>query len=253
MDLDPISLLKSKVVPLFQNELAKLDSEIGICEIFGTKEQVYCWEDSYGVHYSYSDAAKVFTIGSYDVIGLNQGTWTAPKSAMRFMDYKGAFMIVPVDNAPPELWCSGNYYKKLSPKTPFETKELAGNAAYLELIEDRRSMLVIEVSIRKELYLKNLMIGDEDHLVLATLSGCVIVPRKGWGDFKSAYLLLPKPKKTEALILLRSLTSGSLQSANPRVQKFFAEYKDFASISQQALPSNPHARMIWLAALGAAV
>lgn len=253
MDLDPISLLKSKVVPLFKKELTELESEIGICEIFGTNEPVFCWEDSYGVHYSYSDAAKIFTLGSYDVIGLNQGTWAAPKSAMRLMDYKGAFMIVPVDNDPPELWCSGNYYKKLSPKTPFKTKELAGNAAYLELMEDHRKMLVIEVSIRKELYLKNLMIGDENHLVLATINGCLIVPRIGWHDFKTAYLSLPKPKRTEALILLRSLTLGTTESANLRVQKFFNEFMEFAVTSKNTLPANPHARLVWLAALGAAV
>lgn len=252
MDLEPTSLLKSRLVPLFSNQLSQLTIGEGECEIFGTKGKVYCWIDSYDVPYSYSDAAAVFTVGSLNVIGLNQGTWESPKSAMRFMDYKGAFLLLPVNDEPTELWCSGNYYKKLSPNTPFKTKELADSAAYLELLEDCRAMLVIEVSIRKELYLKNLMVGDEANLVLATETGCVIVPRTGWLEFKEAYLNLPKPKRTESIVVLRGVTTGRLDTSSDRVQKFYSEFMDFAIVAKNTLPKNPQARMIWLAAIGAA-
>lgn len=253
MDLDAISLLKSKVVPLFKKELSELTPEHGVCEIFGTEGNIYCWSDSYNVHYSYSEEATVFTLNSYEVLGINKGTWENPASSMRFMDYKGATLIIPTCDDPPEFWCSGNYYKKLSPKTPFKTKEIAGNAAYLDLLEDHRAMLVIEISIRKELYLKNLMVGDEKNLILATENGCVIVPRTGWVQFKEAFSELTKPDRNEALIILRGVNSGKMQTSSDRVQKFYSSHMEFAIVAKNTLPANPQARLIWLAALGAVI
>lgn len=253
MAIDAIELLRKKVVPLFQKDFDTLEKGTGLCEIFKTPVDGYKVVDSYDVETIQSDVVRIFTVGSYETIGLNMGTWEAPNRSMRFMDYKGATMIVPTNDDQPEFWCGGNYLPKLSPTMPFKAKDLTGARALMHLLEDHREMLVISITPRKELWLKNLIVGDENHLVYCNENGANIVPRKGWKEFKEAYIALEKKVRNEALIVLRGTTKGSMSNSSDRVQKFFKDNMDFASVCMKTLPSSPLARSFWLSAIGAAV
>lgn len=249
--MDAIELLRKRVVPLFESDFKDLPKEKGVCEVLGIEVEGFVNKDSYGTMTIQSDVLRVFTQPSYDVIGFAMGTREAPKVAMRFTDYKSAWLIVPTSDEQPELWCGGKYPEKISYQTPFKIKSLSGNQALVELLEDDRPYLAINLSPRKELYLKNLLVGDKNNLILCQEQGCVITPRTHWKEFKEMFQGLEKKDRAEALTILRGINAGRFDQANDRVQQFFAKNMDFARFSAQVLPKNPIARNVWLSALGA--
>lgn len=253
MSIDAIELIRKKVVPFFASDFAKVEKGTGPCEIYKNIVDGYKVVDSYDVETIQSDVVRLFTIGSYETIGLNMGTWENPRIPMRFMDYKGATMIIPTNDDQPEFWCGGNYVAKLSPTMPFLAKDLTGARALIHLLEDHREMLVIAITPRKELWLKNLIVGSKNHLVYCHETGAITVPRKGWIEFKVAFLELDKKKRTEALVVLRGLSKGTINNKSDRVQKFFKENPEFAQVCLSNLPSSPVARTFWFSAVGAAV
>lgn len=252
MTSDAIDLLRTRLVPLFQEDLDTLDRATGVCELLGIPVDGYEVVSSYKVKTVQSDVARIFTLGSYDRIGLFQGTWEKPTQPMRFMDYKGATMIIPTNTEEkPEFWCSGEYIKKVGPKSPFLFKPLAGGNAYVSLLEDKREMLVISISPRKELWIKNLIVGGENHLVYCDESGAKYVPRAGWSEFKAEFLKLNKKTAAQALVILRGTNSGFFAPSATRVQEFYQNNMEFAVICKKLLPASPQARSFWFSALGA--
>lgn len=249
--MDSVELLRNKIVPFFKLDFEKVEREQGRCEVFGDEVNGYVNLDSYGIKTVQSDVLRIFTQPSYDVIGFAMGTREAPKIAMRLIDYKSAWLIVPVGKDQPELWCGGKYPEKTSLTTPFKIRGLSGNLALIELLNDDRPYLAISLSPRKELYLKNMLVGDRNNLILCQETGTTIVPRKNWKEFKDHYLSLDKKVRSEALNILRGINTGRLDQSSEKVQSFYEKNMEFAQISGQLLPQNPHARNVWLAALGA--
>lgn len=244
-------LIEDRLVPMFKEDFEGLPREQGLCDVFRIPVNGIVNIDSSESKTIQSDVLRVFTQRSYKNIGLFQGTWENPKSAMRFIDYKSAILIIPTDfDSPIELWCGGKYHEKFSPESRIQCKSLAGNAALLALLEDKRKMLVIFISPRKELYLKHLMIGDENNLVVCDEVGTAIVNRTGWLDFKEAYCELNKKDQAEALVILRAVNKGRLDQSDDRVQNFYAANIAFAKTCAATLPKNPVARNIWLSAIG---
>ncbi len=251
MSKEAIALIRERLVPIFQEEFSKLEMEVGLCEVF--KEQVngYVNIDSYKVKTIQSDVLRVFTQPSYKNIGVFMGTWDAPKSAMRFIDYKGGVLLIPTDKeSPVEFWCGGKYLEKFSKESPIQSKALSGNSALIALLEDHRSMLVIFISPRKELFLNHLMIGDKNNLVICDEVGTTIVPRQGWKEFKQAFQNMDKKAQTEGLVVLRGTNNGRFEESSDRVQDFYKENMDFAQTCASTLPGNPIARNVWFSALG---
>ena len=253
MSIDAIELLRKRVVPFFKKDLENTEMITGFCDVSKTIVNGYKVVDSYQVEKLQSDVVRIFTIGSYTSIGLAQGTWENPKIPMRFMDYKGATMVVPTNQDQPEFWCGGNYVAKLSPTIQFLAKDLTGARAQIHLLEDHREMLVIAISPRKELWLQNLIVGTVDHLVYCHETGAITVPRKGWAEFKEAYLKFNKKQRTEALVILRGITKGMIDSKSKRVQQFYEKHPEFATTCMNTLPNSPLARSFWFSAIGAAV
>lgn len=251
MNEEPIALLRKRLVPMFQDDFACLETAIGPCEVFGGEVIGYVNVDSYKIRTIQSDVLRVFTQPSYKVIGLNMGTWDNPKSAMRLIDYKQGILLVPTNEEEPvEFWCGGKYVEKFSKESPILPRNLSGQLALVRLIEDQRPMLIITTTPRKELYLKNLMIGDANHLVICDEVGATIVPRKGWIELKEAYMVLDKKTKVEALVVLRGVNSGRMDETSDRVQNFYSNNLDFIKTASATLPTNPTARGVWLSALG---
>lgn len=251
MNEEPMELLRQRLVPMFSDDFLSLQMDTGKCEVFGNVVNGYVNVDSYKNRTIQSDILRVFTQPSYKVIGLNMGTWENPSSAMRFIDYKQGILIVPTNETEPvEFWCGGKYFEKFSRVSPIVPKNISGNAALIHLLEDQRAMLVIITTPRKELYLKNLMIGDSNHLIICDEIGATITPRKGWIEFKEAFCNLDKKTKAEALIVLRGVNSGRIEQLSERVQNFYSLNMDFAKIASSTLPSSPMARSIWYSALG---
>lgn len=252
MSIDAIDLIREKIVPLFQKEFDQLEKDHGTCEVFGNEVEGYVNISSDGIRTIQSDVLRVFSQPSYENIGIAQGTFEAPKIPMRFMDYKNAWMLIPTGDEKPEFWVGGKYFEKLSPTFPFIAKGLSGNAALIAMLEDHRAYLAINITPRKELYLNNLLVGDEGHLVICDETGTTIVPRKGWIEFKEAFLALDKVSKTEGLVVLRGITAGRMSQLSDRVQKFYTDNMEFAKLCAEVLPHDPQAKTIWLSAIGAA-
>lgn len=251
MCIDAINLIRDRLVPMFKEDFAGVKMEEGLCEVLKVPVNGYVNIDSYKTKTIQSDFLRVFTQPSYKNIGVFMGTPEAPKSAMRFIDYKGAVLIIPTNHeSPVEFWCGGKYVKKFSKESPIQVKPLAGNTALMALLEDNRQMLVIFISPRKELYLNNLLIGDQNNLVICDETGTTIVPRKGWLEFKDAYRKLDKKTKSEALVVLRGVNNGNIDQASNRVQDFYANNMNFAKTCASVLPKNPNARTVWLSAIG---
>lgn len=251
MSDEAFQLIRERLVPMFKEEFSSLEVESGICEVFKIPVNGYVNIDSYKIKTIQSDALRVFTQPSYKNIGVFMGSWDAPKSAMRFIDYKGGVLVIPTaQDEPVEFWCGGKYLDKFSKESPILPKPLVGNAALIALLEDHRAMLVIFVSPRKELYLNHLLIGDKDNLVICDETGTTIVPRQGWTQFKEAFLGLDKKSKNEALVVLRGINSNRMDQKSDRVQNFYAENMDFAKTCASVLPKNPTARNVWLSAIG---
>lgn len=251
MSAEAISLIRDRLVPIFQEDFSELEMAVGPCEVF--KEQVngYVNIDSYKIKTIQSDVLRVFTQPSYKNIGLFMGTWENPKSAMRFIDYKGGVLLIPTEQSSPiEFWCGGKYLEKFSKESPIECKAISGNSALVALLEQNRKMLVIFISPRKELFLNHLMIGDENNLVICDEVGTTIVPRTGWHKFKDAFQQLEKKAQTEATVVLRGINGGRLEQSSERVQKFYSENIEFAQTCAATLPSNPLARNVWFSAIG---
>lgn len=248
--MDAVELLRKKILPFFEPEFKELTVQTGVCEVFGIEVNGFLNVDSYQTTTIQSDILRIFTHPSLKNIGFAQGTKEKPTQGMRLIDYKGAWLVVPTNNDQPELWCSGNYLKKISDETPFKIRPLAGGAALAALLEDHRSCLVIELSARKELYLQNLIVGDENHLSLCQEEGNIIIPRNNWTTFKDLYLLMDKKTQAEALTVLRAVNTGRFDQKMDRVQKFYKENAEFSMFCAKALPQNPIARNVWFSALG---
>lgn len=251
MSDEAIKLIRERLVPMFKEDFANVQMEDGISEVFNMPVRGYVNIDSYKIKTIQSDVLRVFTQPSYKNIGVFMGTWATPKSAMRFIDYKGGILVIPTNQEfPVEFWCGGKYLEKFSKESPILSKPLAGNAALIALLEDHRAMLVVFVSPRKELYLKNLLIGDENNLIVCNEIGTTIVPRKGWAEFKKAYQQLDKKSKSEALVVLRGINQGRMNQTEDRVQDFYTKNMEFAKTCASLLPKNPNARNVWLSAIG---
>lgn len=251
MSEEAIKLIRERLVPMFQEDFSGLQMEEGVCEVFKTPVKGYVNVDSYKVKTIQSDVLRVFTQPSYKNIGLFMGTWESPKSAMRFIDYKGGFLLIPTDSeSPVEFWCGGKYLEKFAKESPIVPKPLSGNAALIALLEDKRGMLVISVTPRKELFLNHLMIGDKDNLVICDEVGTNSIPRTGWVEFKEAFLQLDKKVRAEALVVLRGVNSGRIEQSSDRVQDFYSENMNFARSCATLLPKNPIARNTWFSAIG---
>lgn len=251
MSEEAIKLIRDRLVPIFQEDFSDLKTGNGICEVFRIPVSGYINIDSYKVKTVQSDVLRVFTQPSYKNIGLFMGTWEAPKSAMRFIDYKGGVLLIPTTpESPVEFWCGGKYLEKFSKESPIVLKDLGGNAALIALLEDKREMLVIFVSPRKELFLNHLMIGDKNNLIICDEVGTTFVPRNGWLEFKEAFLQLDKKPRAESIVILRGVNSGRFDQKNDRVQDFYAQNMDFAKTCASVLPKNPVARNVWFSAIG---
>lgn len=249
---DAIQLLRDRIVPLFHEDYAELERAAGICPLTNEySDNGYLVTDSYKTKTVQSDIARLFTLGSYDRIGLFQGTWEKPGTAMRLMDYKGATLVIPVDsNEQPEFWCSGKYVPKVGPKSPFLIKPISGSASYAVLLDDHRPSLVISITPRKELWFKNMIIGDANTLVYCDENGATFIPRANWKAFKSEFLKLNKKAAAEALVVLRGINLGYIAPTSERAQKLYESNLEFTVSCQNLLPLQPQARSFWLSALG---
>lgn len=244
-------LIRRRLLPLFKDEMKELVKSEGICKISGITGTGYIYKDSEKVESHQSPEVRVFHTPSLKNIGFFKGTFEQPTKGMRFIDYNPAILLIPLNDDKIELWCSGKYAAKVSPSTPFKIKELGGSAALMELLEDNRSLLCMRLSPRRELWFKNLQVGDEDNLLLCTEAGVVVTPRKGWHEFKALLIELKKSDKTELISILRMINDGRLSPHIARVQDYFSKHAVLFNKIKLLLPTEPNARKVWLDAAGA--
>ena len=234
--------------------------DTGVCDASGRPHtewheapRGYLVSDSYKQKYPQSETCRMLTMASLKCVGLAIGTWEQPQTAQNLIGFKGAYLIFPTQqDLEVELWVGGKYLNKMGEDAPFKTKAFVGNVAKLELIENVGAALVIDINVRKELWFRNLLIGDQNNLIVCSETGALVIPRLKWNEFKQAFLLLEDKVKREGLVVLRGLASGRLNIKSERVQGFLITNREFAGVCATCLPTDPHARLFWLDAVGVA-
>lgn len=251
----PFSLIHKTLMPHFKPELDQ--SEVGQEEFCGCcQRHVEEWESSTG--YSFTDSYKqtttecptcrLFSFRSLDLIG-NVYLWSEKLAPQNLMTMN-CYAIFPTDTSQkPEIWIGGKYLPKMSSKTPFVVKDLTGGAAQAAMMDRTSSDLIIQIGIRRELWIRNLLISTPNQLTVATTEGTLRVDRTHWPLLKDAYFAMEKKARSSAIVLLRAITQGRISIASEKAQAFFQENPDFTQACMHALPVDPHARMFTLAAL----
>lgn len=116
----------------------------------------------------------------------------------RLNSFKGGYLIIPTGDEPCEIWLGGKYTTRFKNTPELVLKPISGHAANLALLADKREKLVISLSPRRELFLRNLRLSDENNLFIATEEGCLHVRLKDMSLFERI-LSCPKKKDNEAL------------------------------------------------------
>lgn len=252
----PFSLIHKTLMPHFKDELEQ--SEVGqeefcdCCQRHAEEWEgptCYSYTDSYKQTITECPTCRLFSFRSFDLIG-NVYLWTEEKKAPQNLSTMNCYAIFPADTSQkPELWIGGKYLPKLSDKTPFVVKDLTGGAAQAAMMERSASELVIQIGIRRELWIKNMLIGTPSQLTVATTEGSLRIDRTHWPILKDAFFAMEKKDRSAAIVMLRAITRGWIGMSSEKAQTFFQEHQDFAQACMQALPVDPHARMFTLAAL----
>lgn len=254
----PFTLLNRKLYPAFAEEMR--------AQGLSSNEYCHCckrakdeWEntdaydliDAYKVKTTDCSTCRLFSFASLDLIG-NAYKLEEPRP-QNLMGFKQAYVIVPVeDGKKPEIWLGGKYVEKMSSKTPYEVVALSGNAAKCALMDRKQAELVISVNIRRELWIYNLMIGNEDNLVIASQTGTIIVNRSQWPELKTAFSELQSKDKNKLISTLRSLANGRYGITAKFVQENLQAHPELVALCQTALPAEPNARLFVLDALAGA-
>lgn len=254
--IDAFSLLHKRLYPYYADALANEPRcDIAICEASGRLPHE--WHESPRGYFSnkqqtlvQSETCRMLSLRSNEIVGSSTAI-----SAQSLIGFMSCFIIVPLeDDKKVELWVSGKSLDRMSPTCPFELKPYGGNRAKLALLEEVGAALVIDSTMRKELWLRTLMVGNEDNLIVCGERGAVSIPRANWPNFKNAFLAIEKNKdRNEAKVILRGLFLGRLTNNNERVQKFFSDQPEFTEACQKYLPDNPHAKLFYIDALGGVV
>lgn len=242
-------------MPFFKPELDQ--SEVGQDDFCGCcQRHAKEWEsstgysvtDSYGQTITECPVCRLFSFRSLDLIG-NVYSWSE-KLVAQNLTTMNCYVIFPADTSQkPEIWIGGKYLAKMSSKTPFKVKDLTGGAAQAAMMERASSDIIIQIGIRRELWIKNLLIGTPNQLTVATTEGALRVDRTHWLLLKNAYFAMEKKARSSAIVLLRAITQGRISMASEKAQAFFHENQDFTQVCMQALPVDPQARIFTLAAL----
>lgn len=251
--MDAFSLLHNRLYPFYAESLTQEPRcDDAICEASGRFPNE--WHESPRGYYSdkkhtlvQSETCRMLSLRSKDIVGS-----ATDISAQSLIGFMSCFIIVPVkDDERVQLWVSGKAMDRMSPTCPFELKPYGGNRAKLALLEEVGAALVIDSSMRKELWFKTLLIGNDNTLVVCGERGAVSIPRTGWNGFKNAYLAIEKTKdRNEAKVILRGLFTGRLNTFDERVQKFYKDQPLFTEACQKYLPDNPYAKIFYVDALG---
>lgn len=251
--LEAYGLLHKRLYPIYKDALLEeTRCDDMVCEASGRFPNE--WHESPRGYYSnkqqtlvQSEVCKILSLRNNEIVGS-----ATANSAQSLIGFMSCFIIVPVDeNQKVELWVSGKSLDRMSPTTPFTLKPYGGNRAKLALLEDVKAALVIDSSMRKEIWLKTMLVGNESNLLLSSESGSINVPRTNWPKFKKAFLAINKSvDQNLAKTILRGVTNGRMNINDKRVQDFFGEHAEFVKACQMYLPEDPYAKLFYIDALG---
>lgn len=233
--------------------------DVSSCECCGLPVSEWAAPDAYAYTCSYTasqlphcSSCRVFSAGSLLALGLERMVRGITPVYMRLSSFKGATLILS-PGARPKLWAGGKYPEKI-PSAVFDVRQLAGGAAYAELLRrpPPEGSLVIDLSLRRERYMRNLKLGRADGFTFCTTEGAYEVPTKGWSEFLPAFSGFKPADKNKALATLRAFVRGEITPGSERIQKFWEDNPKIAD-AMGLMPIDPHARLFWLTAAGASV
>lgn len=190
-------------------------------------------------------ACRILTCRSPHAMGLERHVRGTPVF-MSLTSLKQGILVLERGRQP-ELWVGGKYVDKLE-RSVFNVRSLSGNEAKRALLERHitdQPTLIIELSLRRERIVQNLMLSSRGVITFCTETGVIRVPQHGWPSFLAALKSLPGTRRSGALSLLRGLVSGRYRPNDPLLRDLWESAPDLAAACS-ALPADPYAREFWL-------
>lgn len=252
----PFNLLEKRFAPLYEKQLQTLSKVtlISECECCRRKASNFNGEayqviDSYKSVNTMCKVCTIFSIQNGDLLGEEND-----KSSYRLTSFKGGYLVIPVDDGKPmELWTGGGYLKRLKNSDDLNIVDLTGYKAKAALLEDRSNRLVIEMSVRRELYFRNLCISSDKSLYIATDTGIIGVNYDEYQELKSAVIdsnLKPVLLK-DLIAILRSTKRNTLNVTSKSATDMFKKLPQELLLAIRNTSQSPIGFMFMLDALSA--
>lgn len=225
---DMFELIKRKLGPLFEG-VTPLESLAWHepCDCCGRSAALFDHQgfvfDGSSLTQVLCDACSLFVLPN-EKMGYELGS-----TPYRLNSFKGGYLIIPTNDDPCEIWLGGKYVTRFINTPSLICKPISGNAANLALLEDTRDKLVISLSPRREIFLRNLRQSNQDHLFIASEQGCLHVRLQDVPLFDS---LLSAPKKKQNEEIAYALSSVKRGQNTQRVHKILEEIYETLSEEQ---------------------
>lgn len=222
----PFELIEERLTPLY-NEILQETPQVTLasqCECCQRKPSNFK-----GEAYEVTDSSQsIHTLcRACAMIFLKNGELLGRESNgvdYRFSSFKGGYLILPANvDQPVELWMGGGYLKTLNNEGPVKIVSLSGHKAKKALLEERSDRLVIGLSIRRELFLRNLRMSNEKTLYVATDTGTVGVSYDDYQAIKDAMdqSCIKGDLRTKLITVLRLIKQDLISVTSKRATEVF--------------------------------
>lgn len=228
--MNPYHLIEKRIAPHYKEELSKLApfefNEHASCDCCG-RQAVNFNNQGCIVETSYQPlractACAIVSVQNPNFLGYEKND---QKSAYKLSGFKGGYLVVPSDESKlVELWIGGKYLDRVKSKPFLSVRDLTGNRAKVELLQgDTSERLVIELSLRRELFMQRLKMSNPHQLNIVSESGVTPVILNDFNVLLKAFNTARETlnnSKIEALIgLLKKYKQGQMDITHPVLVK----------------------------------
>lgn len=222
--LNAYEILYRKVQPIIDCDTTNIDE----IELSGNCD--YClrgesdtggvgviWNDSYGSQNNICKTCNLFVEQLPTVLGYERGP-----IGYKFSSFKSGYLAVPNDaNRAVELWVGGKYLDRVKTDKGLSIIDITGNQAKYELCERiGEYSVVVEISLRREMFLRHVKKSSNNTLFIATETGVVSLSKNHYKALKSAFIKenLSNKEFNNAVVIINSIKSGRMDMGSKDAQ-----------------------------------
>lgn len=172
----------------------------------------------------------------------------------KLSSFKGAYLAIPFnENDPVELWTGGGYLKRLNFDGGFKIIDRTGNLAKFALCENiGKYSVVIDLSLRREMYLRHVKRSDINTTYIVTDTGVIAINAQHFKALKDAFIAEDMKEKelVDAIVIINGLKTNRLDILHKDVQKVLGS---LSTATRKAIADvvDPSSILFMLAALRA--